>query len=191
MVMVMVPDLNLKSKVMKKLLLLSFILFSFLSYGQTTIKKPLVDTLGTTIQLMDSGRYLLLVRNSKYRYAFDLISFSFSNKVELNKFIDTLTKYTSVENYSDNFKGARLETIIDGNKISFTLDMKDYTRNPNYEEQLKIYNSASNRDKKKLGFPKNTISEPSIELTIFSNGNVGGWSYFRKIELDIIKSKIN
>ena len=176
---------------MKKLLLLSFILFSFLSYGQTTIKKPLVDTLGTTIQLMDSGRYLLLVRNSKYRYAVDLISFSFSNKVELNKFIDTLTKYTSVENYSDNFKGARLETIIDGNKISFTLDMKDYTRNPNYEEQLKIYNSASNRDKKKLGFPKNTISEPSIELTIFSNGNVGGWSYFRKIELDIIKSKIN
>jgi hypothetical protein len=176
---------------MKKLLLLSFILFSFLSSGQTTIKKPLVDTLGTTIQLMDSGRYLVLVPNAKYKRIVDLISFSFSNKIELNKFIDTLTKYTSVENYSDNFKGATIETIIDGTKISFTLDKKNYTLNPNYDEELKIYNSASNRDKKKLGVPKSSIPEPSIELSIFSNGNVGGWSYFRKRELDIIKSKIN
>jgi hypothetical protein len=172
---------------MKKLLLLSFILFSFLSSGQTTIKRPLVDTLGTTIQLFDDVQYLALFRNNKYSRLVDIDSYRFSNKNELNKFIDTLSKYTLIENYSDNFKDATIQTIIDGKTFSFVVHKKqDNIKNPNWD----TYYALPYKERKNIEPPKSTIASSIsyVELSLFTEQ---GWTYITKEEVDFIKSKIN
>jgi len=184
---------------MKKLLLLSFVLFSFSSFAQTIENKEIYYKAGHRVTLnANSGRYGIASRNAKYNYINDTKVHLFTNKLELIVFLDSLDKFTNLSNYSPSYEKASLSAKINGETKSFVITKKaTIITNPErkklFDEMIEVH--ASLPPKKASQYmqemnakinllPRTIDSEPYLEIGIFVED---GWITFTNETIKEIK----
>ncbi len=154
---------------MKKLLL-SFVLFSFSSFGQEIESKEIFRDGNTTIRLNNtSGEYRVTSRNNKYVTLWDIKVYSFSNKTELVAFLDSLDKFTSISNYKPEFERAMLSSTMGSRKYKFTI----------HNNNLNLYTNE---------LKKSENNDDSLELVIFVKN---GWIKFTNKLVKQMKLAVN
>lgn len=162
-------------------------LLPYYAFSQTVVEKPVVDSIGIPTVYKKNNTFVMCMVNSQFRTIADVECKTFSTMKSLLKLIDTLNKYTTVENYNPTFEKAVIISTIDGVDYRFTLDKKAFTLNPNYDRDIKIYWTLSTKERKRVGMPNSTINEESIEMTFYLKN---GWTYFRKDQLIYLKNKL-
>jgi hypothetical protein len=188
---------------MKKLLLLSFVLFSFSSFGQTISSKEVIRHNGKTVRAdVNTGFYGLSSQNAKYSHITDIKSFIFSNKTELVTFLDSLDKFTNISNYSTEYEGAGLTSTINGKEYKFNIrKTNSFIMNPEKErlraERDSVQKTITSLRKQiqyreemqiKIDALPLTVNTPDyLELNIFVEG---GWVKFTNETITEIKKAL-